>query len=63
MTDFHCSKNKEASASFLIFIKPQKLLEAKIENFKYLTQSLLLHDLKQLRFDMFLHLHYQQNVF
>jgi hypothetical protein len=63
MTNFECNKNKEASASFLIFIKPQKRLEAKIEKFKYLTQSLLLHDLKQLRFDMFLHLHYQQNVF
>jgi len=25
-------KNKEASASFLIFIKPQKRLEAKIES-------------------------------
>lgn len=63
MTEFECSKNKEASASFLNFIKRLKRLEAKIEKFKYLTQSLLLHDLKQLRFDRFLHLHYQQNAF
>lgn len=63
MTEFECSKNKEAPASFSSFIKRLKRLEAKIEKFKYLTQSLLLHDLKQLRFDMFLHLHYQQNVF
>lgn len=63
MTEFECSKNKEASASFLSFIKRLKRLETKIEKFKYLTQSLLLHDLKQLRFDMFLRLHYPQNVF
>lgn len=63
MTDFECSKNKEASASFLSFIKRLKSLEAKIEKFKYLTQSLLLHGPKQLRSDRFLHLHYPQNVF
>ncbi len=63
MTEFDCDKNKEASASFLNFIKRPKRLEAKIEKFKYLTQSLLSRGLKQLRFDMFLHLHYQQNVF
>lgn len=63
MTEFDCDKNKEASASFLSFIRLLKRLEAKIEKFKYLTQSLLLHGLKQLKFDMFLHLHYQQNVF
>lgn len=63
MTNFKWVKNKEASASFLSFIKLLKRLEAKIEKFKYLTQSLLLHGLKQLKFDMFLHLHYQQNVF
>lgn len=63
MTEFDCDKNKEALVSFLSFIKRPKRLEAKIEKFKYLTQSLLLHGLKQLRFDIFLHLHYQQNVF
>ncbi len=63
MTEFDCDKNKEASASFLSFIKRLKSLETKIEKFKYLTQSLLSRGLKQLRFDMFLHLHYQQNVF
>ena len=63
MTEFYCDKNKEASASFFSFIRLLKRLEAKIKKFKYLTQSLLLHGLKQLKFDMFLHLHYQQNVF
>lgn len=63
MTEFGYIKNKEASASFFSFIKRLKRLEAKIEKFKYLTQSLLSHGPKQLRFDMFLHLHYQQNVF
>lgn len=63
MTDFECSKNKGASASFLNFIKRLKSLETKIEKFKYLTQSLLSRGLKQLGSDMFLHLHYQQNVF
>lgn len=63
MTEFYCDKNKEASASFFSFIRLLKRLKAKIKKFKYLTQSLLSRGLKQLRFDMFLHLHYQQNVF
>ncbi len=63
MTNFKWVKNKEASASFFSFIRLLKRLEAKIKKFKYLTQSLLSRGLKQLRFDMFLHLHYQQNVF
>ncbi len=63
MTEFECNTNKEASASFLSVIKRLKSLEIKIEKFKYLTQSLLSHGPKQLRSDMFLHLHYPQNVF
>lgn len=63
MTNFKWVKNKEASASFFKLYKMIETFKAKIEKFKYLTQSLLLHGLKQLRFDMFLHLHYQQNVF